>query len=116
MVFSTEIDQRSNQVLAVVRRDEELIARAAKRADWAGAALRTAARDLSDAHGEDGNPLTGLAEVVLEQAARVSSLAEDIERRLSKPRPAARRGAGRPPRTASRTTATARERTLSVLS
>ncbi len=116
MVSNTEIDQRSKQVLAVVRRDEELIGRAAKRVGWAGSALTTAARDLSDAHGEDGNPLAGLAEVVLEQAARVSSLAEDIEKRWPEPRPAARRGARRVRRTASRTTARARERTLSVLS
>jgi hypothetical protein len=118
MVSGTKIDQRSERVLAVVRRDDELIARAAKHADWAGAALRTAARDLSDAHSHDGNPLTGLAEITLEQAARASSLAEDIERRRptwSERRSAVRRGAGRLPRTASRTAATARARTLSGL-
>lgn len=119
VVSGTKIDQRSKRVLAVVRRDDELIARAAKRADWAGAALRTAARDLSGAHGDDGNPLTGLAEVVLEQAVRASSLAEDIERRRppqSERRSAAPRAAGRPPRTASRTAAAARKRALSGLS
>ena len=103
----TKIDQRSKRVLAVARRDDAMIARAARRADWAGAALRTAARDLSDAHGEDGNLLTGLAELVLEQAARASSLAEDIERR----RPAARRGAMR--HAASMTAATVRDGTSS---
>jgi len=81
MTSGTEIDRRSERVIAVERRDDALIARAAKRADWAGTALRTAAEDLSDAHSHDGNPLTGLAEVVLEHAARASSLAEDIERR-----------------------------------
>jgi hypothetical protein len=110
MVSGTEIDQRSKRVRAVARRDDELIARAAKRADWAGAALRTAARDVGDAHGDDGNPLTGLAELVLEQAGRISSLAEDIERR----RPASRRGEMR--REAAMTAATARERTSSRLS
>ena len=114
----TKIDQRSKRVLAVVRRDDALIARAAKRVDWAGAALRTAARDLSDAHGDDGNPLTGLAEVILDQAARASSLAEDIERRRpprSERGSAAGRGAGRRPGAASRAAATARQRTLSGL-
>ncbi len=110
MVSGTEIDQRSRRVLAMVRRDEELIARAAQRAGWAAAALRTAARDLGDAHGDDGNLLTGLAEIVVEQAVRASSLAKDIERR----RPAAHRGAGRRSRTAATTAPTARERTLPV--
>jgi len=93
----TEIDHRSERVIAVARRDDELIARAAKRADWAGTALRTAASDLCDAHSDDGNPLTGLAEVVLEHAVRASSLAEDIERRrhlASKGQSGARCGAG----------------------
>ena len=62
-----------------VSRDDELIARAAKRADWAGAALEGAAGDLGDAHGGEGNSLTGLAEVVQEEAVRVSHLAQDIE-------------------------------------
>ena len=77
----TEIDQRSVRVRAAVRRDEKLIVRAAQHADWAAAALKTAARDLTAAHGDDGNPLTGLAEIVLEQAARTTSLAEDIAMR-----------------------------------
>jgi hypothetical protein len=58
---------------------------AAKRTDWAGAALESAAGDLDDAHGGEGNDLTGLAEVVLEEAACVSHLAEDIESRRPVP-------------------------------
>ena len=60
-------------------KDDELIARAAKRADWAGTALESAADDLDDAHGDEGRPLTGLVEVVQDEAVRVSHLAEDIE-------------------------------------
>jgi hypothetical protein len=46
----------------------------AKRTDWAGTALESAAGDLDDAHGGEGNDLTGLAEVVLEGGGmRVSS-------------------------------------------
>ena len=112
MVSGTKIDQRSERVLAVARHDDELIARAAKCADWAGAALRTAARDLGDAHGDDGNALTGIAEVVFEQAARASSLAKDIERR----RPAAPPGGRRMADATSTTAATACERTSSELS
>ncbi len=59
--------------------DDELIARAAKRTEWAGTALESAAGDLDDAHGNEGAPLTSLAEVVQEEATRVSHLAEDIE-------------------------------------
>jgi hypothetical protein len=40
--------------------------------------LERAAGELNDAHGEDGNALTGLAELVHEHAGRVSNLAEDI--------------------------------------
>jgi hypothetical protein len=76
---STRIDRRAGPVGAAVRRDHELIARAAKRTDLAGTALESAAGDLNDVLGEDGNALAGLAEVVLEQAGRVSRLAEDID-------------------------------------
>jgi hypothetical protein len=58
---------------------------AAKRTDWAGTALESAAGDLDDAHGGEGNDLTSLAEVVLEEAACVSHLAEDIESRRPVP-------------------------------
>jgi hypothetical protein len=76
---STKIDRRAGAVGAAARRDRALIARAAKRTDLAGTVLESAAADLNDAHGEDGNTLTGLAEVVLEQAGRISHLAEDID-------------------------------------
>lgn len=75
---------------AAADRNSELIERAAKRADWAGSALESAAGDLDGTHGTEGNALTGLTEVVLEEAARVSRLAEDIE--SQRPRPAPRRG------------------------
>jgi hypothetical protein len=75
----TKIDRRAGLLRAAARQDHKLIARAAKRTDWAGTVLEGAAGDLGDAHGDDGKALTGLAEVVLEQAARVSHLAEDIE-------------------------------------
>jgi hypothetical protein len=75
----TKIDDRSARVSAAVKRDDLLITRAAKRTDWAGTALESAAGDLDEAHGSEGNALRGLTEVVLEEAARVSHLAEDIE-------------------------------------
>lgn len=71
-----EIDHRTD---ADAELDDERITRAAKRADWAGTALAGAANDLDDAHGEEGKPLTGLAELVQEEAERVASLAEDID-------------------------------------
>jgi len=77
-MFAAEIDRRG-LVSATVRRDDALIARAAKRTSLAGSALKSAAGDLRDTHGDDGNALAGVAEVVLEQAVRVSHLAEDIE-------------------------------------
>jgi hypothetical protein len=75
----TTTGSRNPRVHAPVIRDSELIKRAAKRTDWAGAALESAAGDLDEAHGVEGNALTGLTEVVLDEAARVSHLAEDIE-------------------------------------
>jgi hypothetical protein len=75
----TKIDDRAGRVDAAARRDAELITRASKRTDWAGTALESAAGDLDDAHSGEGDALTGLAEVVLEEAVRVSHLAEDIE-------------------------------------
>jgi hypothetical protein len=74
----TKIDRRAARDIAAARRNDGLIERAAKRADWAGAALESAAGDLDGACGTEGNALTGLAEVVLDEAARVSHLAEDI--------------------------------------
>ncbi len=75
----TKIVHRVVRPDADVRRDDELITRAAKRTDWAGTALESAAGDLGDAHGIEGKPLTDLAEVVQDEATRVSHLAEDIE-------------------------------------
>ena len=64
------------------RRDDELIRRAAKRADWAGTALEGAAGDLLEAD-IGGAALAGLTEVLLDEAGRVSRIAEDIESRRS---------------------------------
>jgi hypothetical protein len=82
------------------RRSEESIRRAAKRAGWAATALEGAARDLDGACGSDGNALSGLAEVVQDEAARVCNLAEEIESRTPRPRalemhPSPPRGPGR---------------------
>jgi len=67
------------------KRSDESIRRAAKRAGWAGTALESAARDLDGACGTDGNALSGLAEVVQDEATRVSGLAEEIESRRAHP-------------------------------
>jgi hypothetical protein len=75
----TKIDRRGVRADADARRDDALITRAAKRTDWAGTALESAAGDLDDARGVEGKPLTDLAEVVQDEAKRVSRLAEDIE-------------------------------------
>ncbi len=75
----TKIDRHAGRIEAAARRDNELITRAAKRTEWAGTALESAAGDLDDAHSGEGDSLTGLAEVVLDAAVRVSHLAEDIE-------------------------------------
>ncbi|HTA33437.1 MAG TPA: hypothetical protein VK721_08435 [Solirubrobacteraceae bacterium] len=74
-----KIDRRAAQEDAAAKKDDELITRAAKRADWAGTALESAAGDLDDAHGVEGRPLANLAEVVQDEATRVAHLAEDIE-------------------------------------
>jgi hypothetical protein len=81
----TKIERPVRRDEAAAGIDDELMARAAKRTDWAGTALESAAGDLDDAHGAEGNALTGLAEVVLEEANRVSHLAEDIESRRTVP-------------------------------
>jgi len=75
----TRTGRRTPRIDAAAIRDGELITRAAKRTDWAGAALESAAGELDEAHGVEGNALTGLTEVVLDEAARVAHLAEDIE-------------------------------------
>jgi len=76
---ATKIDQRVRPLGAAAQRDDELIARAAKRTDWAACALLKAAQDLGDARDNEGRALTGVAEVLLEQAERVSNLARDIQ-------------------------------------
>jgi hypothetical protein len=74
----TEIDRHVVRVRAAARRDDALIARAAKRTDLAGTALVGAAGDLDNAHG-GGNALVGLAEVIRDEAGRISSLVQEIE-------------------------------------
>jgi hypothetical protein len=76
----------------VEKKDDELVSRASKRTDWAGSALEGAAGDLADV-GEDG--LTGLAEVVQDEAEKVSRLAKDIESQRTNmdPKPASKSGA-----------------------
>ena len=76
---STEIRRRVSPVIAAARRNNQLISRAAKRTDLAGTALVGAAEDLGSACGRDGNALTGLAEVLLNDAGRLSQLVDDIE-------------------------------------
>jgi hypothetical protein len=77
----SKIDRRAAREDAAAKKDDELITRAAKRTDWAGAALESAAGDLDDAHDGKGDALAGLSEVVLDEAAVVSGLAEVIESR-----------------------------------
>jgi hypothetical protein len=77
----SKIDRRAARDDADAKKDDELITRAAKRTDWAGAALESAAGDLDDAPGDKRDALAGLAELVLDEAAVVSRLAEDIDSR-----------------------------------
>jgi hypothetical protein len=81
---ATMLDRRVARSNAV-KRSDELIGRAAKRARWAGTALESAARDLDGACGTDGNALSGLAEVVQDEATRLGNLAEEIESRRTTP-------------------------------
>jgi hypothetical protein len=74
--FSRDLRVRGNRMAT----DGAWIDRAAKRTDWAGRALEHAAEDLREAGAGDGG-FDGLSEMVLEQAARVSRLAKDIESR-----------------------------------
>jgi hypothetical protein len=83
--MSGTTDHRAGGAGPATSRDDELLTRAAKRTDWAGAALESAAGDLDEAHGAEGNALPGLVEVVLDEAARVSHLAEDIDSHKSLP-------------------------------
>jgi len=85
-----KVEGESNE--AAAKRDDELVERAAKRTDWAGSALESAADDLDDV-GTDESGLTALAETVQEEAEHVSRLAKDIESQRTdtehKPKPAA---------------------------
>jgi hypothetical protein len=76
---SPEIDRHVRTANAIARKDHVLIARAAKRTKLAGTALASAAWDLDSAHSRHGNALAGLAEMVRDEAARVSRLVDDIE-------------------------------------
>jgi hypothetical protein len=83
---------------AAWKRNDALIGRAARRADWAVSALEGAAGDLTRAHGPEGNSLTGITEIVRDQAERLSSLADDIERcRVYQARPSWKSAAARTP-------------------
>lgn len=84
MPAATTLDPRAARNNSA-ERSNELIGRAAKHAGWAGAALESAARDLDGTWGADGNALSGLVEVVQDQATRVASLAEEIGSRSTRP-------------------------------
>jgi hypothetical protein len=77
-----EIDRKPRG--AAARWKEEMVSRAVKRTEWAGSALEGAAGDLTDL-AENGNAdaLGRLAELVQDEADRVSRLAEDIASQLS---------------------------------
>jgi len=72
------------------RRNDKRIAHAASLTGLAATALKNAAGDLSVAHGDERRPLTDLTQIVLEEAARISRLAADIESHINVPRPAPR--------------------------
>jgi hypothetical protein len=64
------------------KRDDDLVSRAAKRADWAGGALEQAADDLEKV-GDDASSLSVLAETVQDEAEHVARLAKDIDSQRS---------------------------------
>jgi len=80
----TTIERR--EIALAARRNDKRIAHAASLTGLAATALESAAGDLSAAHGDAGLPLTGPARVVLEEAARISKLAADIESHMNLPR------------------------------
>ena len=73
---------------------DELIDRAARRTAWAGSALAGAAADLRNA-GVGREDLTGLTEVVRDQADVLARLADDIDNRKGGNAP--KIGVARPP-------------------
>ena len=76
----TKLVDRVSHRDAAWKRNDALIGRAARRAEWAASALHSAAGDLDRAWGREGNSLAGLTEIVQEHALRMSSIAGDIER------------------------------------
>ncbi len=76
------------EIAAASRRNDKRIAHAASLTGLAATALENAAGDLSVAYGEERRPLTDLTQIVLEEAARISNLAADIESHMNAPRPA----------------------------
>src|SRR5438034_4482219 len=75
---------------------DELISRAAQKTGWAGNALSGAATDLRNA-GAGREDLTGLTEVVRDEADLLARLADDIESRKGQNAPkidAGRRAGG----------------------
>jgi hypothetical protein len=89
MPATTAFDGRVGRSNSATR-SNELIRRAAKHASWAGTALDSAARELDGTWGADGNALSGLVEIVQDEATRVTNLAEEIESRSTVPRRADR--------------------------
>jgi len=79
----------SRELAVASRRNDKRIAHAASLTGLAASALENAAGDLSVAHGEARRPLTDLTQIVLEEAARISRLAGDIESHMNAPRSAA---------------------------
>ncbi len=82
----TTVERR--QMAAASRRIDNRIAHAASLTRLAATALENAAGDLGVAHGDERRPLTDLRQIVLEEAARISRLAADIESHMNAPRTA----------------------------
>ena len=80
--------KRREMALASLQNDKR-VAHAASLTGLAATALEKAAGDLSVAHGDERRPLTDLTQIVLEEAARISRLAGDIESHMNAPRSAA---------------------------
>ena len=81
----TTVERR--EMAAASRRNDKRLAHAASLTDLAATALENAAGDLGVAHGDERRPLTDLRQIVLEEAARISRLAADIESHMNAPRP-----------------------------
>ena len=84
----TTIERR--EIAVAARRNDKRIAHAASLTGLAATALENASGDLSVAYGDERRPLTDLTQIVLEEAARISKLAADIESHMNVPRPAQR--------------------------